>query len=149
MAIRYGADRAATDATRVLRIPGFLNWKYDPPCEVRAEQFSDRIRHPSDFHIDNHPPLPTFPHRSSPSKPTGTISQSERDWAETCHRLYCGDDPAIVRNWLEQSRPDKSNPRYYAELTVYRAMEKLRHRKAAPGEVGRQQAVNTAFHHSL
>src|SRR5437773_9744104 len=31
MATAHGADRAATDVTRVLRIPGQKNQKYDPP----------------------------------------------------------------------------------------------------------------------
>ncbi|MEE9234926.1 MAG: DUF3987 domain-containing protein, partial [Candidatus Acidoferrales bacterium] len=31
-----GGDRAATDVSRILRIPGFLNHKYDPPRPVTA-----------------------------------------------------------------------------------------------------------------
>ncbi|MEE9234961.1 MAG: DUF3987 domain-containing protein [Candidatus Acidoferrales bacterium] len=31
-----GGDRAATDVSRILRIPGFLNYKYDPPRPVTA-----------------------------------------------------------------------------------------------------------------
>ncbi len=31
-----GGDRAATDASRILRVPGFLNHKYDPPRPVTA-----------------------------------------------------------------------------------------------------------------
>jgi hypothetical protein len=32
----FGGDRAATDLSRVLRVPGFLNHKYDPPRPVTA-----------------------------------------------------------------------------------------------------------------
>ena len=33
---RIGGDIAAVDITRILRVPGFLNWKYDPPRKVKA-----------------------------------------------------------------------------------------------------------------
>ena len=61
MATAHGADRAATDVTRVLRIPGLRNRKYDPPLrgdraealrgDSRSVGFSDRtagrVRFPS------------------------------------------------------------------------------------------------------
>src|SRR5437867_10561598 len=53
MAMAHGADRAATDVTRVLRIPGlFVNWKYDPPFKVSAEKLSAAIYMPIDFRIE-------------------------------------------------------------------------------------------------
>jgi hypothetical protein len=36
MAHEFGADVAATDASRVLRLPGFANRKYDAGCLVRV-----------------------------------------------------------------------------------------------------------------
>ena len=33
---RIGGDIASIDVTRILRVPGFLNWKYDPPRKVKA-----------------------------------------------------------------------------------------------------------------
>jgi len=126
MAVRYGADRAATDVTRVLRIPGFTNQKYDTPYLVTAEKLSDQVYRPSDFRIERlyeHRPIPEQnPVNHTFSKSTGGNSQSERDWFETCRRIERGDNPGDVRNWLEQTRHDKSNPKYYAALTVSRAL---------------------------
>ena len=124
MALRYGADRAATDVTRVLRVPGTTNWKYDPPYAVKAEKFSGHIYSPSDFRIDRlHEYSDTV--QSVPVNNTRIYgkngSQSERDWNEVCRRLERGDNPADVRDWLEASRQDKDNPKYYAERTVRRA----------------------------
>jgi RepB DNA-primase from phage plasmid len=45
MARKFGADPAATDTARVLRLPGFLNRKYAEEVVVRAERYSDRINH--------------------------------------------------------------------------------------------------------
>jgi len=125
MAVRYGADRAATDVTRVLRIPGFDNRKYNTPYMVTAEKVSDQIYQPSDFRIDRQYEH-VFVVKNNPVNHTprtaGATSQSERDWFETCRRIERGDNPADVRNWLESSRQDKPNPRYYTELTVSRAL---------------------------
>ena len=42
MARKFGGDPAATDSTRVLRLPGFLNRKYDTEFWVHAEKHTDR-----------------------------------------------------------------------------------------------------------
>ena len=131
MAMIHGADRAATDVTRVLRIPGLRNRKYDPPCEVTAQKISEAIRYPPDFRIEpqtEHLPTPhntVYPARSRP----GAVSQSERDWAETLHRLHHGQSPAAVQAWLELRRQDKANPRFYAALTVGKAVRELERRR--------------------
>lgn len=39
MAHEFGADIAATDASRVLRLPGFANRKYDAECLTRTMTF--------------------------------------------------------------------------------------------------------------
>jgi len=124
MALRYGADRAATDVTRVLRIPGFANRKYAEPYMVTAERISNRVCRPSDFRIErlhNAVIAQNAVNRAKQTPSSISNSQSERDWQEVCRRLERGDNPADVQGWLEQSRQDKSNPRYYAELTVRRA----------------------------
>lgn len=123
MAYKHDADRAATDVTRVLRIPGFDNRKYDPPFQVTAEKLSERIYYPSDFRIE--PTLEGIPARQmagSRQLRRSPVSQSERDWAETLQRLEHGEDPAAVQAWLEQKRQDKHDPRYYAALTVRKAL---------------------------
>ena len=124
MALQYGTDRAATDITRVLRIPGFTNRKYDPPFLVTAQKISNRLYQPSDFRIVErlHEQSSSVAINPAPRTSSRNDSQSERDWREVCRRIERGDNPADVRNWLESSRPDKSNPRYYAELTIGRAL---------------------------
>src|SRR5208282_2735953 len=37
LAITFGGDPACTDCNRVLRLPGFLNCKYDPPYRITVE----------------------------------------------------------------------------------------------------------------
>jgi len=47
-----GADRAATDCARVLRLPGFYNHKYGEPYLVRLEPYAALtgiISHPDQF----------------------------------------------------------------------------------------------------
>jgi hypothetical protein len=129
MAIKYGADRAATDVTRVLRIPGFYNRKYDPPYLVIAGKLSDHIYHPSDFSIE--PQLRVVPKPQTLSSRTskGFASQSERDWAETLRRLDQGEDPAAIQAWLEQKRQDKPDPKYYSTRTVQRALQERENKK--------------------
>src|SRR5438132_76352 len=86
MAAAHGADRAATDVTRVLRIPGFYR-KYDPPYQVSAEKLSAAFYSPADFRVE--PRTEWLPESSAatprPRDQHGPcrISQSERDWAET------------------------------------------------------------------
>ena len=49
LSIAFGGDRACTDCNRVLRVPGFLNCKYDPRSFVSLEYVSDSISNPRDF----------------------------------------------------------------------------------------------------
>ena len=129
LAIKHDADRAATDVTRVLRIPGFFNWKYDPPYWVRAMRLSDQIYCPSDFSVE--PQIREVPKAQTLGSRTskGFVSQSERDWAETLQRLEQGETPADIQVWLEQKRQDKPNPAYYAARTVERALQERENRK--------------------
>src|ERR1700728_4913343 len=52
LAVAFGGDPACTDCNRVLRIPGFLNRKYDPAHRVTVEYPCDSISTPADFQID-------------------------------------------------------------------------------------------------
>ena len=64
----------------------------------------------------------------------GSVSQSERDWAETLQRLSRGESPTAVKAWLQGTRQDKSQPAYYAEITVRKAAAELdRRRGIQPG----------------
>ncbi len=67
MAHEFGADIAATDASRVLRLPGFANRKYGTECTVRATKHSDKTYNLREFKI-----------ASGPSKSDRTPEQSPR-----------------------------------------------------------------------
>ncbi len=136
MARKHDADRAATDVTRVLRLPGLYNHKYDPPCLVTAVKVTNSIRFPGDFRIDLDMARTLPPEMARPALKTGVraVSESERDWAETLRRLSRGENASDIRAWLEQKRSDKSNPAFYAELTIRKAAAELERRQAAgPG----------------
>ncbi len=51
LAIAFGGDPACTDCNRVLRIPGFLNCKYDPAHLVTVEYPCDSVWNPNDFRL--------------------------------------------------------------------------------------------------
>ena len=53
LAIAFGGDSACTDRNRVLRVPGFLNCKYDPAHLVTVDYPSDFIYRPEDFRLDD------------------------------------------------------------------------------------------------
>ena len=134
MAVEYGADRAATDVTRVLRIPGFYNKKYEPPYQVTAEKLSSLTYTLTDFRIESQPELHSGTDLAHPlrrnQRSSGPATQSERDWAETLQRLERGESPAAVRAWLEQKRQDKHDPSYYAALTVRKALSEMENRRS-------------------
>jgi len=127
LAGEFGADPAATDAARVLRLPGFLNHKYEPPHAVGVRALSERTHGPTNFRsfrdrpqLEPVQPPPRDPRRISP----GHVSQSERDWAYAKRELWRGKDPSAIANAIAEFRKaDKSDPRYYAERTVQRASE--------------------------
>jgi len=97
MARKFGGDPAATDSTRVLRLPGFINRKYESEFRVQAAQHTDQIYHLQDFRlriesIDNDFRMPLRPSNTS-SSPARPLSQSEHDWAYAKRALARGDDP--------------------------------------------------------
>lgn len=123
LARETGADIAATDATRVLRLPGFENHKYSQPHLVTAEQMENPTARPEDFPEfapgREHLQLPTQQRAVSP----GTLSQSERDWAFAKRALARGDSPATVAAVIASYRQfDKRNPQEYADRTVRKAL---------------------------
>ncbi len=132
MAFTFRADRAVVDAARVLRLPSFSNWKYDPPHRVTADKRSTDTYRPEHFQI----PTPVFDdpvmRRMLPRR--FEISQSERDWAETMRRLTQGEDPSRVQAWLAEKRQDKRRPAAYAELTVRKALIELDRRRTCQAD---------------
>lgn len=147
LAQRFGGDPAATDATRVFRLPGFNNKKYaqDFPVKLAAGTLPEPIYQRSDFKIESVSHEPSSADRTGASAQSGVraespSTQSEHDWAYAIRHLRQGDDPEDIVREIASYRatdrhdpqdstklfaPKKPNPRYYAEHTVGRAMVHL------------------------
>jgi hypothetical protein len=147
LARRFGGDPAATDATRVFRLPGFNNKKYDENFRVKlaAGTFPDTVYRQLDFRIEPISPGPGATVRITGWAATTGASataktQSEKDWAYALSHLRRGHNPDdIIREIAAYRAIDrydsqdasivvssrKPNPRYYAEHTVSRAMGHL------------------------
>jgi hypothetical protein len=130
LASQYGGDPAATDISRLLRLPGFKNQKYNDAFLIRAHHQTDAVYHQQDFHI--HEDSPESPKDVTESlggtrrMPTGHRSQSETDWAYAKRALARGDDPEIIIQRIADYRADeKSDPIYYARHTVTKAQAEL------------------------
>ncbi|MBA0083850.1 MAG: hypothetical protein HRJ53_02540 [Acidobacteria bacterium Pan2503] len=123
MARTFGGDPAATDSTRVLRIPGLKNRKYETEFLVEAEKHTDRVYHLLDFPLPSEPRQGDFrPRRQALGSSARPLTQSEHDWAYAKRALARGDDPEeIVRRIADYRADDKHDPLYYARLTVRKA----------------------------
>ena len=130
LARQFGGDSAATDSTRVLRLPGFTNKKYLTDFLVRAEKHTDHVYHVLDFRLRTEPIDTDFQRQSRfPSQRRDVhrpLSQSERDWAYAKRALARGDHPQEVVHRIADFRStEKSDPLYYARLTVKKAQADL------------------------
>lgn len=132
LAVQYRGDPAATDISRVLRVPGFRNWKYNERFLVRAFQETDQTYHLRDFVVHEDSP-DRGRHLNEAQKltrrtPNGHRSQSEADWAYAKRALARGDDPQeIVRRIADYRAQDKADPQYYAQHTVTKAQLETKH----------------------
>ena len=126
LTIAFGGDPACTDCSRVLRVPGFHNRKYDPAHRVTVEYPCDSVWSPSDFRLDagmvdallfDH----AIPSRKHPTK----HSNSENDWAWVSRELAHGKDAVKLTRELAFRRSDKPNPLYYAQRTIDVASARL------------------------
>jgi hypothetical protein len=126
LAVAFGGDPACTDCNRVLRAPGFLNRKYDPPYRVTVEYPDDSIWTPDDFEL-NAGAVDAMLLGSTPGirKPPSNHSNSESDWAWVSHELAHGKDAMKLTRELASRRSDKPNPLYYAQRTVDVASARL------------------------
>ncbi len=136
LARETGADPAATDCARVLRMPGFNNHKYDRPHLVRVEPhaaIAGLIYRPDQFPKFS-PEERAIGHQSSENgQPAarnhmpGAGSQSERDWAFARRALARGEpEESVIAAIASYRRYEKHNPQYYAEHTVQKAVQSLR-----------------------
>jgi DNA primase RepB-like protein len=130
LANQFDGDRAATDSTRVLRLPGFANRKLSEEFVVQARQESEAVYTLRDFTI--HEDSPETPQHldvhqgRSRTASSDQKSQSEHDRAYAKRALARGDDPEVVIHRIADYRSnDKDNPSYYARHTVMKAQTEL------------------------
>lgn len=132
MAHEFGTDIAATDTSRVLRLPGFANRKYCADCLVRVTKHSDKTYNLRDFKLASGPEkaeraLEPRPRRTRDKREK--LTQSERDWAYAKRALARGDDPEeIMRRIVHYRAGEKHDPEYYARHTVAKAQAALQTR---------------------
>jgi hypothetical protein len=131
LASQYGGDPAATDISRLLRLPGFTNRKYNEAFVVRVHHETDVTYHLQDFRVhEDSPESPRHLNDSQPGAgkiPAGHRSQSEADWAYAKRALARGDNPEeVIRRIADYRADDKADPEYYARLTVTKALGQLR-----------------------
>jgi hypothetical protein len=153
LANQFGGDLAATDSTRVLRLPGFANRKLPDEFIVQARQESDAVYTVRDFMI--HEDSPEEPQHTggyqvrSRAVPSDHKSQSEHDWAYAKRALARGDDPEVVIQRIADYRAaDKDDPNYYARRTVTKAQAELKSSTARqiPGSLAGEESSQDRGH---
>jgi len=126
LAIAFGGDSACTDRNRVLRVPGFRNYKYDPAHRVTVEYPSDSIYRPEDFRLhDARLDSMLLPRSFARAYGTGKNTASEQDWSWVVQHLSLGEDAGKLTLMLASRRSDKPNPLYYAQRTIDIASARL------------------------
>ena len=138
MVRKFGGDPAATDSTRVLRLPGFLNRKYEAEFRVQAVKHAEPVYKPQDFRIQTELIETDFrPRRqfaTSVSTQPRQLSQSEHDWAYAKRALVRGDDPEeIIRRIADFRAGEKHDPLDYARRTVSKARAQIEQERASFG----------------
>jgi hypothetical protein len=145
LANEFGGDPAATDSTRVLRMPGFANRKYttEEDFVVRVRQESDQVYHLRDFTVqEDSPDAPRHiedAHMPSRAVTPSRKSQSEHDWAYAKRALARGDDPETVIQRIADYRGNEKHSGY-ARRTVEKAQKEFE-RETIPSE---QRAASIA-----
>jgi hypothetical protein len=137
MVREFDGDPAATDSTRVLRLPGFANKKYEADFYVRARTESTQTYHLRDFKLQfDSQDTPRHHHEEAGRKPSASssaLSQSEHDWAYARRALARGDAPELVMQRIADYRSeDKPDPKYYADHTVAKARAQLEEERQHP-----------------
>jgi hypothetical protein len=143
MVREFGGDPAATDSTRVLRLPGFFNKKYEAGHRIEARQLSSETYRPTDFKISlaasqSSTELPAQSFRAERDT-AHQRTPSEHDWAWVLRKLEHGEPLDKLIQKVADYRDDKPNPQYYARLTVTRAYAFFKiSRGENPQEVARE-----------
>lgn len=135
---QFGGDPAATDSTRVLRLPGFTNRKLSEEFIVQARHESGATYNLGNFALHEDSPHTPW-HSGDAQKRPRTLSsdhksQSENDWAYAKRALARGDDPELIIQRIAAYRlQDKADPDYYARHTVTKAQCQLSEERQNPG----------------
>lgn len=147
----FDGDPAATDSTRVLRLPGFANKKYETDFSVLARTESTQTYHLRDFKLQIDSQDAPRRHEEvsrSQSAPISTLSQSEHDWAYAKRALARGDDPEeVMRRIADYRATDKHNPTYYARHTVEKAQAEIERRSASTSDTGSKLTQEIELNH--
>jgi hypothetical protein len=119
LAFVFGGDPACTDCNRVLRVPGFLNLKYDPAHLVTVQYSDGSPSKPEDFRlgVEVRKAMDSQPHNVARAH-SARQSNSEFDWAWVLRELTGGEDALRLTRELASRRSDKPSPLYYAQRTV-------------------------------
>jgi hypothetical protein len=125
MVREFGGDPAATDSTRVLRLPGFFNKKYENSHRIEARETAPQTYHPADFKValesNQNLNADAAQKKSSDGITAHKCTPSEHDWAWVMRKLQRGESIKVLVQKVADYRDDKPNPQYYARLTVTRA----------------------------
>ena len=128
MVREFDGDPAATDSTRVLRLPGFANKKYETDFYVQARAESTQTYQLRDFKLQvDSPDALRHQHEELAPKYSAqgsALSQSEHDWAYAKRALARGDDPEEVIRRITDYRGDEKHANY-ARYTVEKAQRQL------------------------
>ncbi len=135
MVREFDGDPAATDSSRVLRLPAFANKKYEADFYVQARTESTQTYHLRDFKLQIvSQDAPRHQHEEvarKQSAPSSTLSQSEHDWAYAKRALARGDDPdEVIRRISDYRANYKHDSVYYARHTVNKARAELQQKNA-------------------
>ena len=130
LANQFGGDLAATDSTRMLRLPGFTNRKLSERFIVQVRHESDAVYTPRDFTMpEDSPEISRQLGQNREHSQTAASrhkSQSEHDWAYAKRALARGVDPQeVIRNIADFRAADKYDPQDYAGRTVAKAQAEL------------------------
>ncbi len=123
MVTEFDGDPAATDSTRVLRLPGFNNKKYERDYSVTAQSYSSQTYSLADFRLptdERHQQSRVFAEKPMRGAQASEVSQSERDWAFARRHLAAGEPPETLIQPIAHFRQDKADPEYYSRQTVTR-----------------------------
>jgi RepB DNA-primase from phage plasmid len=141
MARECGGDPAATDATRVLRLPGFANKKYETNFFVEVRKVSERIYRLRDFKLSidsqGSPNYNDHERAKRASSPRAKLSQSEHDWAFAKRAVARGEPlEEVIRRIAQYRAAFKSNPLYYARHTVMKVAKLFRQNSSTENKKG-------------